>query len=210
MSIQTRSMDNPHVAANVAEMKKSRKSKAEIDSYLASNYSDSEIKATLLDWIKSPKSDAWSKEKLIDLMEYRKELTDARWSDITDGIFEEVHRYLPMEGPSGESMSFLRQALVDGKFDDTYSARIPAGYREAVYVNAEYREVKLTTVYKNMVGNLFHYACNHARRLPCASPILQCCLQGRGRTSSQSVLKAGCRRSNTYQRNPERCTCSST
>ena len=157
MSLQTRSLDNPYVAANVAKMKKSRKTKAQIDAYLASRYSDDEIKDTLLDWIKSPASDTWRKEKLVDLREYRKTLTDAQWSDITNGIFDEVHRYLPMEGPSGEDMSFLRKNLVDGTFDDTHSAQIPMGYRHPVYVNAEVKgSRKLNVVYKNLIGNLFH------------------------------------------------------
>ena len=157
LSLQTRSLDNPTVAAKVAKMKKSRKSKAEIDAYMASRYSDDEIKDALLTWIKSPKSDAWRKEKLIDLGEYRETLKDAQWSDITDSIFDEIHRYLPIEGPSGEDMSFLRQALVDDVFDDTYSARIPAGYRHPIYANAEVKGVTSPwRVYKNVVGNLFH------------------------------------------------------
>jgi hypothetical protein len=157
LSLQSRSLDNPVVAAKVAKMKKSRKSQAEIDAYMASRYSDDEIKDALLTWIKSPASDAWRKEKLIDLGEYRDVLKDAQWSDITNGIFDEIHRYLPMEGPSGEDMSFLRQALVDDVFDDTYSARIPAGYRHPVYANAEIKGVTNPwRIYKNVVGNLFH------------------------------------------------------
>ena len=157
LSLQARSLDNPLVAAKVAKMKKSGKSKAQIDAYMASRYSDDEIKGALLAWIKSPDSDMWRKEKLIDLREYRQTLKDAEWSDITNGIFDEVHRYLPMEGPSGEDMSFLRQALVDDVFDDTFSARIPEGYRHPVYVNAEVKGVtRIDVMYKNLVGNLFH------------------------------------------------------
>ena len=157
MSLDTRSLSNPHVAAKVAKMKKAKKSKAQIDAYLASRYSDDEIKDTLLDWIKTPASDTWRKEKLIDLREYRKTLTNAQWSDITNSIFDEVHRYLPMAGPSGEDMAFLREALKKGEFDDTYSAQIPMGYRHPVYVNAEVKgSRKVNVIYKNLIGNLFH------------------------------------------------------
>jgi len=158
MSVQTRSIDNPHVAAKVAEMKKARKSKAEINDYLSARYSDDEIKASVLDWIKSTDSNTWRSEKYLDLVEYRKQgLDGVQWSYITDTIFEEIHRYLPMSGPSGEDLSFLRQALVDDKFDDTFSARIPMGFREPVYINAEAGGGKnLKNVYKNAVGNLFH------------------------------------------------------
>lgn len=157
MSVATRSLNNPHVAAKVAKMKKAKKSKAEIDGYLASRYSDDEIKASLLDWIKGIDSRTWRKEKEIDLQTYRETLKDAQWSDITNGIFDEIHRYLPMEGPSGEDLSFLRKALVDGNFDDTLSAQIPMGYRHGVYVNTEIGGAKkLNVIYRNLVGNLFH------------------------------------------------------
>lgn len=159
MSVQTRSLDNPTVAAKVAAMKKSKKPQEEIDDYLASRYSDDEIKDALLVWIKSPESDMWRKEKLIDRAEYRETLKDAQWSDFTNIIFDELHRYLPMEGPSKEDMGFLRQALVDDVFDDTYSARIPAGYRKPVSANAESKgNTNIWNVYKNLVGNLFHLA----------------------------------------------------
>ena len=161
MSVRTRSMDDPIVAAKVAKIKKSRKpeaqKKAEISDYLESRYSDDEIKDALLLWIKSPASDMWRKEKLVDRAEYRETLKDAQWSDFTNTIFDETHRYLPMEGPSGEDLSFLRQALVDGVFDDTVSARIPNGYRKPVYANAENKgNGSPWNVYKNLVGNLFH------------------------------------------------------
>lgn len=159
MSLQKRSLNNPSVATTVAKMKKSKKSKAEIDDYLDSRYSDGEIKDAVLLWIKSPASDMWRKEKLIDLGEYRETLSNAQWSDFTNTIFDEVHRYLPVEGPSGEDMSFLRQGLVDKVFDDTYSARIPAGYRHPVYANAEIKgNSNPWNIYKNLVGNLFHLA----------------------------------------------------
>ena len=158
MSITTRSIDNPHVAAKVVGMKKARKSDIEINDYLSTRYSDDEIKATLLDWIKGSNSGTWRSEKYLDLIEYRKKgLDGAQWSDITDGIFEEIHRYLPMTGPTGEDLSHLRVALTKNKFDDTLSAQIPMGYREPVYINAEIgKDRSLKNLYKNSVGNLFH------------------------------------------------------
>jgi hypothetical protein len=129
MSVRPRSLKDPVVAAKVKRMKASGKSKTQIDNYMKSKYSDSEIKTALLAWIKSPASDTWRKEKLVDLGEYRETLKDAQWSDFTRTIFDETHRYLPMKGPSGEDMSFLREALVEGVFDDTplctYSCWIP-------------------------------------------------------------------------------------
>jgi len=163
MSVRPRSMDDPIVAAQVAKIEKSRKTNAEkktqISDYMKSRYSEDEIKNAVLTWIKSPESDAWRKEKLVDRAEYRETLKDAQWSDFTNTIIDETHRYLPLEGPSGEDMSFLRQALVDGVFDDTVSARIPAGYRKPVVANAENKgNTNIWNVYKNLVGNLFHFA----------------------------------------------------
>jgi hypothetical protein len=159
LSVTPRSLDNRHVAAEVARMKKDKASQEEIDAYLKSNYSDDDIKNSLLDWIKGPESRTWRKEKEIDLYDYRETLTNAQWSDITDGILGEINRYLPTEGPSGESLDFLRQALEDPNktFDDTLSARIPMGSRHAVFVNTEIGGAKrVNVIYKNLIGNLFH------------------------------------------------------
>jgi hypothetical protein len=193
MSIQTRSLDNPHVAAKVAKMKKARKSKAEIDGYLASRYSDDEIKASLLDWIKGSESNTWRSEKYTDLLEYRKKgLDGAQWSDITDGIFEEVHRYLPMSGPSGEDLSFLRQALVDNKFDDTLSAQIPMGYRDSIYVNAEIgRDRSLKNLYKNAVGNLFHMLATMPEDFAVRHPFYNAVYKAEGERLAKQFAKQG-------------------
>jgi hypothetical protein len=193
MSVQTRSMNNRHVAAEVARMKKSRKSKEEIEDYLASTYSDGEIEASLLDWIKGTDSSTWRSEKYLDLIEYRKKgLDDAQWSDITKGIFEEVNRYLPTTGPSGEDLSFLRQALVDGKFDDTFSARIPMGYRDPVYANAEItRDRSLKNLYKNAVGNLFHMLATMPEDFLVRHPFYNAVYKAEGERLAKQFAKQG-------------------
>jgi hypothetical protein len=193
LSVSTRSIKNPHVAAKVADMKKARKSKKEIDDYLSSRYSEDEIKNSVLDWIKSTDSNAWRSEKYLDLVEYRKKGLDGiQWSYITDTIGEEIHRYLPMTGPSGEDLSFLRQALVDGKFDDTFSARIPMGYREPVYVNAEAGSGKnLKNVYKNAVGNLFHMLATMPEDFAVRHPFYNAVYKAEGERLAKQFAKQG-------------------
>jgi hypothetical protein len=192
MSVKPRSMDDPIVAAKVASMKKSGKSKAQIDDYMKSKYSETEIKNAVLAWIKSPESDMWRKEKLVDRAEYRETLKDAQWSDFTNTIIDETHRYLPMEGPSGEDMSFLRQALVDGVFDDTYSARIPAGYRKPVVANVENKgNTNIWNVYKNLVGNLFHLAATAPEDTLVRHPFYNAIYRAEGERLANQFAKQG-------------------
>jgi len=160
MSVTKRDPSNKYVKANVAALRKQKKSEQEIADYLEGDYNDDEIMSALIDWVKSSDSLAWRNEMRLTLAEYQKEGSKGmQWSDIFQTQILEVHKYLPLEGPSKESLKSLRLDLVDPKktFDDTSSALIPLGFRRAVYANAEVGpDRSLKNMYKNVIGNLFH------------------------------------------------------
>jgi hypothetical protein len=172
LSVTARDAKNPYVQAelkaqiaNLKSKKKANKetlSKKEIDDFTADflkgDYGDNEIKLMLIDWVKTSDSLKWRNEMRLTLNEYKKQGSEGlQWSDIFETNFAETHKYLPLEGPSKESLKSLREDLIANKFDDTKSALIPQGYREPVYANVEAGPNRsLGNLYRNAVGNLFH------------------------------------------------------
>jgi hypothetical protein len=97
-----------------------------------------------------------------------------------------------MSGPSGEDLSFLRQALVDNKFDDTLSAQIPMGYRDSIYVNAEIgRDRSLKNLYKNAVGNLFHMLATMPEDFAVRHPFYNAVYKAEGERLAKQFAKQG-------------------
>ena len=191
LSVTQRNKADKVIAKEVEKMKKAGKTPKEIRDYLDGNYSNAEIKEHLLNWINSPASDAWRAEKRIDLNSYREKLSTAEWSDVTETIFADVEKYLPMKGPANGDLSFLRQSLKDGEFTEIQSALIPNEFRSAVYGNKAQRETGVGIFYRNLVGNLFHALATMPEDTLVRHPFYNAVYRAEGTRMANSIAKQG-------------------
>ena len=191
LSVTQRNKADKVIAKEVENMKKAGKSQKEIKDYLNGKYSNAEIKEHLLNWINSPASDAWRAEKRIDLNSYRDKFSSAEWNDITETIFADVEKYLPMRGPNNEDLSFLRTALNEGKFTEIQSGLIPNEFRSAVYGNVQQTGTGFGIFYRNLIGNLFHALATMPEDTLVRHPFYNAVYRAEGNRMANSIARQG-------------------